>query len=261
MPKIDLSFDPPLMNAAGSLGYAPNRRGPVDLGKLGAFVTNPVSLRPRTPAQGPRLLDFQGGFLLHSGHPNPGLRRVIQRHAAQWGRALLPVVVHLLAESPAEVRLMAERLERVEGVAGVEVGLPPGCDPGTVVDMVRAAQGELPVIARLQLEQAGPLAMELANSGVAALSLAPPRGALPSAGGGLVHGRLYGPAVLPGALNAVREASRSGLPVIGAGGVYGRSDMEAMFAAGAAAVQLDAVLWRGDLETLIGKAVSVRARS
>ena len=77
----------------------------------------------------------------------------------------------------------------------------------------------------------------------------------------MVHGRLYGPAALPSSLNAVVEACRSGLPVIGAGGVYRPADLEAMFAAGAAAVQLDAVLWRGDFENLFGDAVSARARS
>ena len=83
MPKFDLAFDPPLMNAAGSLGFAPDRRGPIALEQLGAFVTNPVSLRPRTPAQGARLLPFPGGFLLHSGHPNPGFNRVVRRCAGE----------------------------------------------------------------------------------------------------------------------------------------------------------------------------------
>ena len=45
----DLAIHPPFMNAAGCLGFAPNPRGPVDLGRLGAFVTNPVSLAPRQP--------------------------------------------------------------------------------------------------------------------------------------------------------------------------------------------------------------------
>lgn len=260
MPKFDLIFDPPLMNAAGSLGFAPDRRGPVALERLGAFVTNPVSLQPRSPAQGPRLLAFPGGFLLHSGHPNPGLRRAIQRYAGGWRRAPLPVIVHLLAETPGEVHSMIERLERVEGVAGIELGLPPGCDPGSALELVRAAQGELPLVIRLPAEQAGLLALALAGSGAAALSLAPPRGALPAPGGELTGGRLYGPAVLPAALQAVREACRGGLPVIGAGGVYAPADLEAMFAAGAAAVQLDTVLWRGDFEALIREPVSAPAR-
>lgn len=48
------------------------------------------------------------------------------------------------------------------------------------------------------------------------------------------------------ALRAVDELSREGIPVIGGGGVYHPSQTEAMLAAGALAVQLDTVLWRGD---------------
>jgi dihydroorotate dehydrogenase len=37
----------------------------------------------------------------------------------------------------------------------------------------------------------------------------------------------------------------AGVPVIGGGGVYKQEQVEAMKEAGALAVQLDAVLWRG----------------
>ncbi|RPI29157.1 MAG: hypothetical protein EHM70_15985 [Chloroflexota bacterium] len=56
---------------------------------------------------------------------------------------------------------------------------------------------------------------------------------------------MYGPAVFPFALEAVRALAQSGTPVIGAGGVYTPEQAEAMLAAGALAVQLDAVLWKG----------------
>ena len=51
---------PPLMNAAGSLGFAPDMRTPVDMSKLGAFITNPISLGPRSPAQGKRFPGVSG---------------------------------------------------------------------------------------------------------------------------------------------------------------------------------------------------------
>jgi dihydroorotate dehydrogenase len=35
------------------------------------------------------------------------------------------------------------------------------------------------------------------------------------------------------------------VPVIGAGGVYSQAQVESMLAAGALAVQVDAILWRG----------------
>ncbi len=44
--KRDLYFSKPLMNAAGSLGFAPDSRAGISLDEFGAFVTNPFSLRP-----------------------------------------------------------------------------------------------------------------------------------------------------------------------------------------------------------------------
>jgi NAD(P)H-dependent flavin oxidoreductase YrpB (nitropropane dioxygenase family) len=56
---------------------------------------------------------------------------------------------------------------------------------------------------------------------------------------------MYGPGVFPLALRAVENLAGCGLPVIGAGGVYQQRELDAMLAAGASAVQVDAVLWRG----------------
>src|SRR5687767_12191231 len=89
--KRDLYFSKPLMNAAGSLGFAPDLRNGLSLDAFGAFVTNPVSLRPRLPAAQPAVIEFPGGFLLHTGLPNPGLSSVIKTHAARWNRSSLPI--------------------------------------------------------------------------------------------------------------------------------------------------------------------------
>jgi dihydroorotate dehydrogenase len=45
--KRDLYFRKPLMNAAGSLGFAPDSRAGISLDSFGAFVTKPFSLRTR----------------------------------------------------------------------------------------------------------------------------------------------------------------------------------------------------------------------
>ncbi len=243
--KRDFTIHTPLMNAAGFLGFAPGPHSPFDLAKLGAFVTNPVSLEARTPAHGKRFLFFPGGFLLHTGHPNPGLKSVLHRYAGRWLGAPLPVLVHLLAQGVDEVAWMVRRLEGMEGVGGVELGLPPEVDREIASAMIGAAVGELPVIVRLPLDRAMELAGVPPLANVAAVSLGAPRGALPDGKGGLVSGRLYGPAVFPLALAAVRALAHRGIPVIGAGGVYSQEQAEAMLAAGATGVQLDAVLWRG----------------
>jgi dihydroorotate dehydrogenase (NAD+) catalytic subunit len=242
--KFDLALNPPLMNAAGSLGFSPTRQSGTSY-ELGAFVTNPVSLNPRSPAQGRGLWNFPGGFILHSGYPNPGLKAVIRRHAGRWGRAGLPVIVHLLAQRDDEIAMMVQMLEGLPGVSAFEIGLPPEADRELTARMVRSAAGELPVLARLPLERILELAETATSAGAAAVSLCPPRGVLPDSDGKLLRGRLYGPALFPLALAAVQALARSGLPVIGACGVYQPEDIEAMLAAGALAVQLDSVLWRG----------------
>ena len=175
MAKYDLAIDPPLMNAAGSLGFAPNLHGQVDLTRLGAFVTNPVSLAVRTPAHGRRFVTYPGGFLVHTGYPNPGLSQVLRRHAGQWSHSPLPVIVHLLAQGAEDASSMVRRLETVEGVIGLEVGLPKETSAEMVVALTRAASGELPVIVRLPLERATELAPTALAAGATAVSLGAPR--------------------------------------------------------------------------------------
>ena len=249
MSKFDLTLNHPVMNAAGTLGFAPHPHGPVDLARLGAFVTNPVSLAPRTPAAGSRLLNFPGGFLLHTGYPNPGLKRVLRRYARQWARSPVPVLVHLLVQDLTEISSMVRDLESVEGVSGIELGLPPQVTVQVASELVQAALGELPVVVRIPMEQVFELAPMIIEYGVTAASLAPPRGALPTPAGENVsmisHGRLYGPSVFPLALAAVRILAATGVSTIGAGGIYHPEQIEAMLAAGAQGVQLDTVLWRG----------------
>lgn len=227
------------MNAAGTLGFSPDPKGPVDLLQFGAFVTNPISHTARTPARGVRFRSYPGGFLLHSGLPNPGLRATIKRHSKRWAYSPIPVVIHLLALDPLSLAHMIERFETMDGVMGIEVGLPPEITPDTAFEFAQAAQGELPAILRLPLEQAEELAQAVMEAGASAVSLGAPRGKLG------ISGRMYGPAVFPLALRVVEKLAGLEIPVIGAGGVYQAQDVDAMLEAGAGAVQVDTVLWRG----------------
>lgn len=245
MAKYDLAFSPPVMNAAGALGFAPDRRSLMPLDGLGAFVTNPISRQARTPAAGQRYQEFPGGFLLHTGHPNPGFKAAVNRYARQWENLEPPVIVHLLAQEPEDLAWMVERLEGLEGLMGIEIGLPPQAGAAQAAELVEAAWSELPVIVRLPLENASHLAWSAVEAGAAAISLSAPRGTLPNKSGGLLSGRLHGPAVFPLALQAVRSLATMDIPVIGAGGIYSPEQGREMLLAGALAVQLDAVLWTG----------------
>jgi dihydroorotate dehydrogenase (NAD+) catalytic subunit len=238
----DLLFDSPWLNAAGSLGFAPPAAWEWPE-QQGAFVTNPVSLQPRTPAESRALIPFASGFLLHTGLVNPGLNAVLRHHAERWARSRLDIWVHLIGPA-AEVNRMEQRLEDVEGVAGVELGIPPDADAEEALELVRAAQGELPVVVNIPLSAAGePWLAELKSMGVTALCLGAPRGTLPAPDGALVSGRIYGPALLPWVFAAGKAARRWGLPLIAGAGVFRREDGQALLAAGFKAVQVDAALW------------------
>jgi len=244
MIRQDLYFTSPYLNAAGTLGFHPPARWPLPEAQ-GAFITNPISQGPRTPAAERAALPFPGGFLLHSGLPNPGLSRVLRHHAQRWAQSALPVWVHLLAEDAATTAQMVRRLEGHEGVMAVEIGLPTHASPEESLAIIRAAAGELPLSVCVPVTQAQEAwVSRLSEAGAAGITLVSPRGTL-IRNQKPISGRLYGPALLPQAVAAVQALRKSGLTLLAACGVYRRADAEMLLAAGAAAVQLDAVLWRG----------------
>jgi dihydroorotate dehydrogenase (NAD+) catalytic subunit len=253
--KRDLFFRAPLMNAAGTLGFAPDPRSPAPWTGFGAFVTNPLSLRPRRPTARPDRVEYPGGILLHTGLPNPGFTAAVKMHAARWARSDLPVIVHLMADRPEETARMVKSLESRDNVMAAELGFAPLLADDILLVTLEMCLGELPLIFCLPPEQVLTLGPRLVQAGASAVSLAPPRGAIPAApppqdatrsSGGRgepITGRLYGPGLFPQSLARVREAARLGLPVIGAGGVWTKADTRAMLDAGALAVQVDAALW------------------
>ena len=255
--KRDLYFSKPLMNAAGSLGFAPDSRAGISLDSFGAFVTNPFSLRPRKPAALPEVIEYSGGFLLHSGLPNAGFNAGIKKYASRWDKAEMPVIVHLMADRPEETQRMVRMLETHENVMAAELGFAPLLADDILLVTLEMCLGELPLIFSLPIEQVLRLGPRLIQEGAQAISISAPRGALPltprfdytnaplsaNAEKDFITGRLYGPSQFPRALETVYSAAKVGIPIIGAGGVWTKNDAEAILSAGALAVQVDAVLW------------------
>ena len=239
--KRDLYFSKPLMNAAGSLGFAPDSRLGNPLDSLGAFVTNPFSLRPRRPAVPPEVIEYPGGFLLHTGLPNPGFGAGLKRYASRWAKSDVPVIVHLMADRPEETQRMVQMLEMHENVMAAELGFAPLLADDILLLTLEMCLGELPLIFSLPVEQVLSLGPRLIQQGAQAITISTPRGALRT--DHLITGRLYGPSLFPRALETVYSAAKVGLPIIGAGGVWTKENAEAMLATGALAVQIDAALW------------------
>ena len=241
--KRDLYFSKPIMNAAGSLGFAPDPRVGVVPDSFGAFVTNPLSLRPRLPAAKPELIEYPGGFLLHSGLPNPGFQAGLKKYSAKWSRSDLPVIVHLMADRPEETQKMVRALESQENVMAVELGFAPLLANDIILLTLEMCLSELPLVFSLPVEQVLSLGPRLIQEGAQAISVSTPRGALPSENSSLTTGRVYGPSLLPRTLETVYSAAKIGLPIIGGGGVWTKENADAMLATGALAVQVDAALW------------------
>jgi dihydroorotate dehydrogenase len=238
-------FNPPLLNAAGTLGFAPDLHSGVPWERLGGFVTNPISNQARRPAGGKRIVEVAGGVLLHTGHTNLGFNKAVKRFRGRWEKSPLPVIVHLLADEPRVMEKMIVRVETIENVAGVEIGFPAEVEANLAAEVLQAAVGELALLARVSLTRAVELADGLLKAGASAICLGPPRGAIED-DQAVVTGRMYGPGIFPQVLYATRELVRQGVPVIAGGGVYSPADVEALADAGALAAQVDTALWRGD---------------
>src|SRR5215216_859895 len=178
--KRDIYFSKPLMNAAGSLGFAPDTRPGILLDSFGAFVTNPISLRPRLPAAKPAVVEHSGSVLLHTGLPNPGFNAGLKKFAAKWARADLPIIVHLMADRPEETQRMVRTLETQENVMASELGFAPLLANDIILLTLEMCVGEIPLIFSLPIEQVLSLGPRLIQEGAQAISISAPRGTLPA---------------------------------------------------------------------------------
>ncbi|MFH2053163.1 MAG: dihydroorotate dehydrogenase [bacterium] len=231
---------------------------------LGAVVTKTVTPLPRSGNPMPRLVETPHGALNSIGLENVGFEAFLAEVLPELEERGVPTVVSLAATNPGEFGAMAARLQERAGPLecwhGVELNLSCpnvaegghdfGKDPRTVAQCVAAARSHLPdraLLAKLtpNVADIAGLARAAAEAGADAVSavntfvglevdLATGRPILPRRFGGY-----SGPALLPLALAKVDEiVSRTGVPVVGAGGIATAEDALKFFALGAVAVQV-----------------------
>ena len=246
--KVGLTLANPVLIAAGCGGYGHLYRALVDLSSFGALVTNPITLRPRRGTPQPRLAESTAGFVLDTGNQNPGVRKVIRQYRKIWLASRFPIIAHLPADEPDDLRRTAQALAGTEAVAAIELGLPPQTTYRDLTDWLRAVRTGcmLPLLLKLPLGAAVELAEVAAEAGADALVVGmPPLGtAWSQTGGTTVAGYMYGPALHSLALRDVDVIK--GLvdaPLIAVGGIHTLADAQAFLAAGAVAVQIDSLLW------------------
>lgn len=249
--KTGLLLNTPLMIASGFAGYG--RHKLLDLSRLGAIVTNPITLRPHRGRPQPRLAETSGGLILNIGQQNPGVKKVIQQNQKTWSRLNLPIIAHLPADEPDDLARTARALAGLRTtqqeplIAAIELGLPEGVDSAETEQWLRAVQSDcdLPILLKLPFQVAEAVIEQAVQQAVDALVVsAPPIATAFSPSGEPVTGHLYGGGVHGLILREVQfVGERTTLPLVAAGGVHTMADVERFLSAGATAVQLDSVLF------------------
>ncbi|MGD9126832.1 MAG: dihydroorotate dehydrogenase [Planctomycetia bacterium] len=254
-----LTLPNPIMVASGTFGYAREMQNLVDTSRLGGILPKTITQEPRAGNAPPRTVETTAGLLNSIGLDNDGIDAFIDEKMPTLAAIGSPIVVSIAGRRPEEFVAMAERLEKVDGVAALELNIScpnvtGGIDYGTnpkscsrLIAGVRAAC-ELPILAKLtpNVTDITEMAQAVADGGADGVSLINTclgmaidwRNRKPRLGN--VMGGLSGPAIKPIALRMVYQVARAveGLPIVGIGGIETIDDAMEFFVAGATAVQV-----------------------
>jgi dihydroorotate dehydrogenase (NAD+) catalytic subunit len=247
------------MTASGTFGYGTEDNHGFDIQKLGAIVCKGTTLEPREGNPQPRLVETAGGILNSIGLENIGVEALIREKVPVWERWQVPVIVNIAGGTVEDYGRMAEKLDGVPGIAGLEVNIScpnvsaGGAEFGTSADSAAAVTAavrkatSLPVMVKLtpNTNDIAGIAAAVAGAGADAVSLINTlkgtaidiKSRKPLLGN--ITGGLSGPAIKPVALNMVwRVAGAVDIPVIGGGGIATAGDAIEFIMAGASAVQV-----------------------
>lgn len=245
--KHGLVVQSPVLLGAGSAGGGEAIHPELDLRHVGALVVGPVSLQSRPGAPMPRVVELDGGALLNPGGQNRGLEATVREFAPLWKRLGIPVVVQLGETEPAALARLGGRLAEVRGVGGLELPVPErwSVDETRRVFGILARAVELPLWAKLPLARAVELAGAAVDGGAAGLVVGSALRGAELSGSDLRRGSLHSPGLFPVVLDALAGVAALKLPaaLIAAGGIHSIAQAEQALAAGAAAIQLEAIVW------------------
>ena len=247
----------PVMVASGTFGYGEEYESLIDLNRLGAIVAKGITLKPRSGNPSPRIVETPAGMLNAIGLENVGLEVFLEEKLPFLSKFDVPIIVNICGEEEEEYVQLAERLDSVNKITGLELniscpnikkgGLSFGREAettGRLVAKVREVT-ELPLIVKLSpnvtdivsigsaAQEAGADGLSLINTLLGmAIDIEEKRPELANITGGL-----SGPAIKPVALRLVWELAGSvNLPIIGMGGIMTGEDALEFLLAGATAV-------------------------
>jgi len=247
----------PVMTASGTFGYGSEYADFVDLNRLGAVVVKGVTSVPWPGNPMNRIMETPSGMLNAIGLQNVGVDGFISEKLPYLNEFDVPVIVNVCGKTVEEYLLVVEKLNNVDGVAGVELniscpnldcgGMSFGVDPTLAHQLVSKVREktDLPLLVKLSpnvtditviaraVEDGGADALSAINTLLGMAINAKTR--KPEIAN--VTGGLSGPAIKPVALRLVWEVYKSvSLPIVGMGGIMNGTDAVEFFIAGASAV-------------------------
>ncbi len=247
----------PVMTASGTFGYGSEYADFVDLNRLGAVVVKGVTSVPWPGNPMNRIMETPSGMLNAIGLQNVGVDGFISEKLPYLNEFDVPVIVNVCGKTVEEYLLVVEKLNNVDGVAGVELniscpnldcgGMSFGVDPTLAHQLVSKVREktDLPLLVKLSpnvtditviaraVEDGGADALSAINTLLGMAINAKTRE--PEIAN--VTGGLSGPAIKPIALRLVWEVYKSvSLPIVGMGGIMNGTDAVEFFIAGASAV-------------------------
>jgi len=274
--KIDMSVDiagvrlmSPLMTASGTCGYADEYADFVDLTELGAFVTKSITLEPRQGNDYQRIVETRAGMLNAIGLANVGLEAFCAEKVPLLEKLDLPVFVNVAGTTIDDYVAVADALDGVEPVRGVELniscpnvkagGIQFGTDPAQAAEITARVKevcrsGILIVKLSPNVTDISAIAAAVVDAGADALSMINTLTAMaidvetrrPVLAN--VTGGLSGPAIRPVALHMVHTVYRNvargaGVPIIAMGGIQYACDALEFLLAGATGLAVGTALF------------------
>lgn len=266
MSKPDLKVDiggiklkNPVITASGTFGYAQEFEPFIDLNRIGAIIVKGLSLEPSRGNKPPRIVETPCGMLNAIGLENIGIGIFIKKMLPFLKTLSTPTIVNIYGTSIEEYSMLAEVIEDIEEIAGIEIniscpnvkkgGIAFGVNPKAAYKVTKAVRKKTtkPLMVKLSpnVTDITEIAVSAADAGANSLSLINtitgmsidiktrrPRLAN-------ITGGLSGPAIKPIALRMVWQvAQKVDIPVIGIGGIVTADDAIEFIIAGATAVQI-----------------------
>lgn len=253
-----LQLKNPVMPASGTFDLFEDNNLPYDTKVLGAVMTKSIFLKKRLGNPLPLICESTSGLINALGTPGEGVEYLIKNKLPIFRKANQTVIVSIGGDGVKEYKLLAERLDKVEGIAALELDL--SC-PNNVDNIIIARDEFLteqtvaqvkevstkPIIAKLSanVTDITKIARAAQRGGVDILSLINTVSAMAidiktkKAVLGNKVGGLSGPAIKPIALKMVWDVAHTvDLPIIGIGGISNSEDAIEFLLAGASAVEV-----------------------